>query len=479
MTDPSFAKPRLSLLTPEQIAQIHDYALLILETTGVRVDSPSLREQMVREYGAHPTDGEVLHLPRQIVEWALKAAPATIDLYDRQGNPAFRLGEGRPRFGVGVTTLYYQDPLTDDLAPFGRKHMQAMVQLGHRLPNYDVISTVGIEQDVPAPLSDLHATLDMVANTTKPLVILISEDRSFPAVLDLLEHLHGDLGAKPFVIPYFNPVTPLVMNSGTLDKLQTAIQRGLPVILSNYSMAGMSTPITPAGTLATLVAELLAGLAISQIIKPGTPVILGILPAYFDMKTMVNFYDPQSMLLNLACIEMMRHYNLPHCGTSGSGTGWGPDLLAAETYWMNHLITCLAGGGLAPFIGDTLNSKAFSPVTVVYAHEIISQALHIANGFSLDEASAALEEISQIGPGGSFLGARSTLSRYRNAYYSSPVFTRYSLEKWQVLGQPSAECVLREYTCRLLEELTPPGDQAVLLARGEAFIRHLPDRQET
>ncbi|MBP1704076.1 MAG: putative trimethylamine methyltransferase, partial [Chloroflexi bacterium] len=129
--------------------------------------------------------------------------------------------------------------------------------------------------------------------------------------------------------------------------------------------------------------------------------------------------------------------------------------------------------------GDTLNSKAFSPVTVVYAHEIISQALHIANGFSLDEASAVLEEISQIGPGGSFLSARSTLSRYRNAYYSSPVFTRYSLEKWQVLGQPSAERVLREYTCQLLEELTPPGDQAVLLARGEAFIRHLPDRQET
>lgn len=96
---------------------------------------------------------------------------------------------------------------------------------------------------------------------------------------------------------------------------------------SNYSMAGASTPLTPAGTLALLLAALLAGLTISQVMKPGTPVLLGMLPVYFDMKSMLNFYDPQSILLNLACAEMMAHYGLPHCGTSGSGTGWGMDLI--------------------------------------------------------------------------------------------------------------------------------------------------------
>ena len=467
------AIPKLSLLTQDQIAQVHEYALRILETTGVRVDSPALLQQLRRELGASQISGNLVQLPRAFIEWALGTAPSTIEIYDRHRHPVFRLGEGGPHFGIGVTALYYQDPRTDDLTPFGRQHMQAMVQLGHHLPNYEVISTVGIEQDVPVQLSDLYATLDMVANTTKPLVILVSEDQSFPAVLDLLEHLHGDLSNQPFVIPYFNPVTPLVMNSGTLEKLQVAIQRGLPVILSNYSMAGMSTPITPVGTLATLLAELLAGLAISQMIKPGTPVILGILPAYFDMKTMVNFYDPQSMLLNLACIEMMAHYKLPHCGTSGSGTGWGPDLLAAETYWMNHLTTCLANGGLAPFVGDTLNSKAFSPVNVVYVHEIISQSLRFASGFPLDKDSVGLDEIVQIGPGGSFLSAKSTLSCYRKAYYSSPVFTRYSLEKWQALGQPSADSVLRRYTLELLGQMSAPEDQTDLLARGEDFIRKL------
>lgn len=65
--------------------------------------------------------------------------------------------------------------------------------------------------------------------------------------------------------------------------------------------------MTPAGTLALLLAELLAGLTISQLIRPGAPISLGMLPVYFDMKTMTNFYDPQSLLINIACAEMMAY----------------------------------------------------------------------------------------------------------------------------------------------------------------------------
>jgi trimethylamine--corrinoid protein Co-methyltransferase len=137
---------------------------------------------------------------------------------------------------------------------------------------------------------------------------------------------------------------------------------------------------------------------------------------------------------------------------------------------MNQMITCLAQGGLAPFVGDTLNSKAFSAVNVILVHEIITQSLRLAAGLQLDDASLVLDEIIAAGPGGSFLNARSTRKLYRSAYYNSPVFTRYSLEKWQTAGMPPADKVLREYTHTLIQELKPPSDQPELLARGEAFI---------
>jgi trimethylamine--corrinoid protein Co-methyltransferase len=476
MANSHIVQPHITVLDPAQVEFIHEQSLRILSSVGVRVDSERARDVFAQALGSSSVegnraiDGDRVRIPRDLVEWALETAPSTVEIYDRRGNPAFRLGDDRTRFGIGVTSLYYQDPQTDEVMPFERKHMETMVRLGSALRNFDVISTVGIVQDVPTEVSDLYAVLEMSANTVKPLVILVSDEDCFPSVLNLLEHLHGDLASRPFVIPYFNPVTPLIMNAGTADKMLVAIERGLPFIYSTYSMSGMSTPITPAGTLALMNAELLAGLVLSQLAKEGTPIILGILPAIFDMKTMVSFYDPQSLVLNLVCAEMMAHYRLPHCGTSGSGTGWGPDLLAAGTYWMNHVSSCMGKAGLAPFVGDTLGSKAFSPANVVFVHEVIEQALRFAQGIRLDDASVDLDEIGRVGPGGDFLLSELTLELYRSAYYSSPIFPRWSLEKWQEQGRPQAIDLLRSYTRQLMAKLDAPEDHAHLMAQGEAFI---------
>ena len=465
-------RPQLKLLNEEQIQQVNQYALRILSETGVRVDSPSVIE-MLKKTGQVQIQERNVKLSPEIVEQTIQSAPPVIQMYDRRGNPAFRLGDDRLRFGVGVTALYYQEPVGDNLELFTRHHMRVMTRLGSSLPNYDVISTPGVVRDVPEALSDLYGNLEMFANTTKPLVVLTSDEGKFAPLMDMFERLHGDLGTKPFMLPYFNPVSPLVMNAGTLLKMGVAIERGLPFIFSNYSMAGASTPFTPAGTLALLMAELLAGLTISQVIKPGTPVAVGMLPAYFDMKSMLNFYDPQSVLLNIACAEMMAHYNLPHCGTSCSGMGWGMDLIAADPYWMNALTFALTKGGLAPFIGVGLASKSISPCTVVNVHEIIDQAFRFAAGFQLDDAQVALHEIARIGPGGNFHSSPSTLKNYKTGYYASPLYPRWSMEKWQAAGQPDARQVLREKTQAKIRDLSAPEDYKELVGKGEEYIKAL------
>jgi trimethylamine--corrinoid protein Co-methyltransferase len=465
-------RPQLTLLTDKQIQNVHNYALHILSETGVRVVSPSVVE-ILRKTGQVEAEGRSVKLASELVESAIQSAPSTVRVYNRRGDPVFNLGNDRLRFGIGVTALYYQEPVNENLELFTRRHMCELTRLGSVLPLYDVISTPGIVRDVPERLGDLYGSLEHFANTTKPLVLLVSDEHNFAPVLEMFEHLRGGLEEKPFVLPYFNPVSPLVMDAGTLLKMQVAIERGLPFIFSNYSMAGASTPLTPAGTLSLLLAELLAGLTISQVMKPGTPIVLGMLPVYFDMKSMLNFYDPQSILLNLACAEMMDHYNLPHCGTSGSGTGWGMDLIAADTYWMNTLTFALMKGGLAPFIGDSLGSKTISPTTIVHVHEIIDQALRFSNGFQLDEAQAALNEIAKVGPGGSFLSSPSTLKNYKAGYYVSGVYPRWSMERWQAEGQPEARQVLREKTRDIMANLPVPEDYEELIRRGTTFIKQI------
>jgi len=463
-------RPRITLMTEEQIQEAHHNTLRVLSETGVRVDSPGILQMLEQKLGLKSQD-QIIKFPPEIVEEAIKSAPKTIDIYDRRGEFKLKLGDDRLRFGIGVTALFYQEPVDDKLELFTRKNFQDLVRLGSALPLYDVISTVGILRDVKEELTDLYGSLEHISNTTKSLVLLVSDENKFIPVMEMFEKLHGDLGAQPFIIPYFNPVSPLGMNAGTVDKMKIAIERGLPIIFSNYSMAGASTPLTPAGTLTILMAELLAGLVISQTIKKGAPILLGMLPVYFDMRTMLNFYDPQSILISVACSEMMKYYGIPHCSTSGSGTGWGMDLIAADTYWMNTLALLLSSGHLAPFIGDSLGSKSISPTTIVHVHEIIDQAMRFANGFQLDDVNSAVDEINKVGPGKSFLNQPSTLKNYKTGYYTSRVYPRYSMEKWQEAGAPPARQVLREKTQDLLAQLPIPDDHDELMGKGEEFIK--------
>jgi len=406
------------------------------------------------------------------VAWALGAAPSNVAVFKRTGEPAFTLGPGGggARFGIGTTNLHYQDPLTDAVVPFTRGHMASCSRLGDALPAFDVVSTIGVPRDLAPDVADLYATLEMAANTTKSLVLLVSEAAAFEPALDMLESLCGSLAARPFVIPYVNPVSPLVINEGTSDKMAASIARGLPVIYSNYGMSGATAPITSAGTLVLLNAELLAGLVLAQLMREGAPVILGSLPAGFDMATAASYYGPETMFLNLACGEMMAHYGLPHCGTSGSGTGWGADLPAADLFWMNHLTSCLGTVGLAPFVGGNFDSLAFSPAAAVYADHVIRQARRFAAGFALDAESLGFAEIAEVGPGGDFLASDLTLKRFREAAFTSPVFPRLSLEAWQAAGRPRAEDLLRRHTAELMAAHPAPPDHDDMLERGEAWI---------
>ena len=469
----SEVKPVLKVLTRSQIDKIHYYSLEILATTGIRVDSRRTRKLFAKALGSGDKDG-VVHIPAEFVEQAIKTAPSTVDIYDRGGDIQFRLGNRsgvQTRFGVGVTNLYYQDPMTDALTDFTRKHMALATRLGSVLSGYDVISTIGIIQDIPPDQADLCGVLEMIANTTKPLVILISENQCFDTAFDLLEHLHGDLSAKPFIIPYFNPITPLVLTEDTTEKIFSTIERGLPFIYNNYGLSGATSPITAAGNLALLNAELLAGLVFSQLIKEGTPIILGSLPAGFDMQNMAGHYTPQTMLLNTACAEMMAHYQLPHSGTSGSGPGWGPDLSAGGILWMNHLAGCLGKVGLAPFVGGNFDSLAFSPALVVYSDEVIRQARFFNQGFQINDASVALSEIDTIGPGGNFLMADQTVALCRELNFNSSIWPNLNLDEWQIQGYPQADKMLRVRTCELLDDLPIPPDHDDMIARGESFIR--------
>lgn len=464
----------LNVLSSEQIYAIHDMALTILEKTGLRVDGPHARAVFKKATGRDATDNRV-KIPRDLVEWAIKVSLPKIEVLKRNGLPGFTLDSTNPEsiFGVGVTNLYYQDPLTDGVSRFTRENMAQATMLGNGLDEFDTIATPGVLHDCKPEESDMIGFLEMLANTDKPITLLVSEPSAFEPCLDLCDRLFGEKATQTSIVPYFNPITPLVLNLETSLKMEQTIARGMPFIFSNYGMSGATCPITPGGTLALLMAELLAGLVYAQLLKEGTPVILGSLPAAFDMKMMQSYYTPQSMLINLACGEMMAHYKVPHCGTSGGWMGRGPDLMAGSMLWQNHLTSVLGSPGLVPFVGNNFDSLAFSPATVVYAAEIIRMARQFKKGFSLDPDEVGLEEIISLGPGTSYLTSNLTMKKFKEPLSKSEIWPFIPLDKWQEQGSPRAGKELREHTQTLLETLPLPDSHDRILEEGNRYLDSL------
>ncbi|MFC2103858.1 trimethylamine methyltransferase family protein [Bacteroidota bacterium] len=466
-------KPRLQLLSVEQMNEVHQYSVKLLETTGIKVESKTARK-IFEKSGAVKIENEIVYIKKELIDHSIKTAPASIEIFNRNGDTAFHLGKKQgdeTHFGIGVTNTYFQDIESNDIEPFKRKHMQHSTKLGDMLRNFDMVSTLGIPSDVPADKLDLYSTLDMYANTSKSLILLNSEGKNIEAVFELITHLHGDISSKPFCIPYFNPITPLVLNKSTTDKMIVSIDYNLPIMYSNYCMYGGSSPMTEGGTLTLLNAELLAGLVFSQLVRNGSEMILGSLPAAFNMMTMGSYYTSSTYLLNLACAEMMNFYEIPHCGTSGSSNAWGADLLASADLWQNHLTSCIGKVGCAPFVGGNFDSMAFSPTTIVLSDHIIGEVKKFAKGFTFNEETVNLDEIDQIGHGGNYLTSEQTLASMSDLNTSNEIWSSLSLDSWKELGLPKAEQKLIEYTKDIYSRaIEASKENTDIIKKGEDFI---------
>ena len=474
--DAEWVRPKLQLLNPEQMQRIHQYSVWILEKTGVRVESQTARE-IFRKSGAVRIKNDMVCPSSELIDYALQTVASSISIYDRSGKPAFSLGTNQGNdcwFGIGATNNYFEDTATGEIVPFVRQHTQLSARLAGLLPNVDMLSTVGVPSDVPADKLDLYNVLDMLANTTKPLVLLILEDKNIRHVFDLLSFLHGDIADRPFCIPYFNPVTPLLLNASTSDKMIASIDQRQPIMYSNYSMYGATTPAAESGTLALMNAELLFGLVFGQLVREGCEMILGSLPAAFHMKTMGSYYTPASYLLNLACAEMMRFYGIPHCGNSGSSNGWQADLSAAGDLWLNHLTSCIGKVGCAPFVGGNFDSMVFSPATAVLSDHIIGEARKFARGFALNDEQVNLAGIDDVGPGGNYLTSEQTLASLAELRAENPIWPSLTLDAWREQGRPGAGKFVLDRTQELLDNArkTAP-ESAELIRKGEEFINSL------
>lgn len=413
--------PTIRVLSEDKIRRIHASALRVMEEVGLQVVHEGARKLLL-EAGAQAVGDEVIRIPGGLVADAIESAPGSFTVYNREGEEALSLGAGHTYYGAGVTNLAYID-IDGERRDFLLSDIADTALIADALPNIDFVATPGVVRptdDMRVELANHNEFFEMVTHTTMPLVVLVADGETLEDVYEMADAVAGGKEAfcrKPFVVPYLNPVSPLLVNPDTIDKLFIAADRKTPAVLQAAPQVGGSSPVTVVSTLVIAAAESLTGLVLSQLRNPGTPFITGVVPFVMDMRTGgVAATGPDMLMFMIAMGEMARFWGIPSLGVGGGTDSKVPDEQAAfdAAYYSQGVV--LGGTDMSFDAGCLECGLLFSPEVLVFADEAIGMHKRFMQGLTVDDTTLALDVIEEVGPAGLFLGHQHTLDHFRELW---------------------------------------------------------------
>lgn len=446
-------RPTLTMLAEKDCRRIHQASCQILNQTGVKVYN-ARGLQLLRRAGAS-VEGEWVRMPPALVEQALTTVPNAFNLYQRGTSEVIlRLdGEGI-YFGPGSDTLRYLDPRSGQRRDFQLADIVDCLHVCDALPEIGFVMSVGIPRDVPTQMHYRYQCATMLRHTTKPIVFVCNDLADIETIGAMAATVAGGmdrLSHYPNLLLYSEPSTPLSHSLEAVDKLLYCADHLLPVTHSPAPMMGGTAPVTLAGAVALGNAELLSGLVMHQLQRPGAPFLYGHGVHHLDMKEMISVYGaPEFQLARVMAAEMGRFYKLPVWGYTGHSDSKVVDEQAAADIQFSALVALLAKTNLNHDVGYLESGLAVAPEMFVLANEIIAQARHFMTGVRVDDEALAVEVIDAVGPGGEFLSHDHTLAHWRE-FWLPQVFDRQRLEPWVEKGAKSLKVRLREQTLALMD----------------------------
>ncbi len=418
----------LAVLDDAEIRKIHAKSLTVLSRAGVRVPDAHCRGALLKAGAkADPGDDRV-RLPSELVEECLKLAPPAFDLYGRDGSRLEISTESRA-FGSLVI-----DPwIIDHASQRPRRPVLADVARHARLG--DALDNVGFLYRMDMPPDDVRAedaevrTLEaFVLNTTKPMLVAPSSRHSLDLWLELGEILAEGrpLSERPFLCVCAPVTTPLIFHALNAEIMAEAIRRGLPLCAQTEPIAGTTAPFSFAGGVLMGNCENLFLVAMTQLLRPGTPIAYSVGNGLTDMRTgQAVFYPPDKMLWKIASAQMARFYRLPICGEATGSLVGRYDTQNGIEHALHMLPSVACGGGMFNGLGSCYNACGMSAEMVLIHSDLLRLLERIRGGIEVSDRMLDVEAIVERGPGGHFLEAPLTLEMLRSEeFFTEGCFDR-------------------------------------------------------
>ena len=461
-----------SLLTPEQVERVHEASLEILENVGLLVWNEKARDIFARHGCRVDAETQIVRFPRAVVERNRTLMPASFTFrgrdpqYDRtipQDGPVIVTGSSAPNI-IDPVTGHERRSRSDDIA--------RIAHLINELPGYDVFSVSTLAEDAPPGHFTLARLYPALKNCLKPVRSTATDVADAEKVLRLGSLIAGSDAAyrdHPFITHHFCPVvSPLTMDYASTELLIFFAERGWPVYPSIVPNAGLTAPMTLAGTLAQGNAEFLAAATLMQMVQPGTPLIYSTLPTVADMRS--GAYASGGIecgILHMAFAQMARYYNVPCGGYIGLTNAKINDAQSGFETGMSTMTGLLAGVDMLNMGGLLDALKVFDFAKAVIDDEIAQMLKRVKRSFEFSEENLALDVIADVGPGGAFMIHRHTVKCMKTTALLPKLADRDSRDGWESKGalDTHARAMSR------VREILARANLAVFSAEVEARIR--------
>jgi trimethylamine--corrinoid protein Co-methyltransferase len=462
--------PPLELLPPDQIERLHQASMQILEDTGLDFrDEEAL--DIWQKAGAK-VDRAQSHvwLDRGLVMEAVASAPTSFTWRARNPRHNVVVGQDYLTFGPNGGMAYAAD-LENGRRPGTMADFENFVRLAQMAPVLHYASWEQVApQDIPASTRHLHRLYACFTLSDKVAMEAAHGREITQDCLEMARFVFGDLAGDPVIGDVINVNSPLRYDQRMLGGLITYARAGQVTFITPFILAGAMSPVTMAGALAQQNAEVLAGVALTQLVRPGAPVIYGGFTTNIDMKSGTpSFGTPEGAWAALAGAQLARYYHLPSRGNGSLTNAKVPDAQAAyETMWnlwpavLSHTNLILHAVGWLDG-GLTASYEKF-----IIDLENLAMMDHFLEGFAVDDSTLALDMIAQVGPGGHHLDTPHTQARYQNAFYQSALADRLGYETWALAGEwdtvKRAQAIWQDWLARYEPPPLDPGIREALQA---------------
>jgi trimethylamine--corrinoid protein Co-methyltransferase len=373
------------------------------------------------------------------VDDCLRSAGKTFTLYGRDRTRAAAFGAGRRNYNSTAGQAFWVEPSGERrFAELG--DVVAAARLGDVLPWITIVGAMADPREIDVAYRCVAVAAELLRTTTKPVMFWFHDRRSAAYVVELLAAATGgDLAAHPPAYPFLEPISPLRFPRNGVDILFETCKVPLPVPIGPMAQVGMSAPATLAATLAQETAEILAGVCVTQLIRPGTPVCFGGIPHAFDMRTtQLIFSGPEQGLMAIAMTEMGQFYGLPVYINVGLTDAKTVDAQAGLEIGVSLVLGALAGADIFGHLGIAGVDQGSSLAMLVFQHEAIEFVERILRSFEIDDETLALDLIDAVGPGGSFIAEEHTVEHFRRELWMPKLLDRQFWEAWAAKGRPDA-----------------------------------------